>query len=187
VAGEITSTFGIRRHPILGYYRMHEGVDFKARYGSPIVAVSDGYVSAAGRAAGCGLAVRVEHGGGLATRYCHMSRMAVAPGMGVRRGQVIGYVGSTGLSTGPHLHFEVYRHGRPINPLSATFVTRAALSGTELIDFRRELIRLKKIEVGAALKDLEPLPSEIKQPEREIDKLQTAVGPARRAGQIRTL
>jgi murein DD-endopeptidase MepM/ murein hydrolase activator NlpD len=187
VAGEITSTFGIRRHPILGYYRMHEGIDFKARYGAPIVAVSDGYVSAAGRAGGCGLAVRLEHGGGLATRYCHMSRTAVAPGMAVRRGQVIGYVGSTGLSTGPHLHYELYRGGRPVNPLSVAFVTRAELSGTELIDFRRQLIRLKEIEVGAALKDLEPLPAEIRQPVREIDKLQTAFGAPRRNGPVGTL
>jgi murein DD-endopeptidase MepM/ murein hydrolase activator NlpD len=180
VPGAITSTFGMRRHPILGYVRMHEGVDFKARYGTPIVAVSDGRVSAAGRAGGCGLAVRLEHGGGLSTRYCHMSRMAVAPGMAVRRGQVIGYVGSTGLSTGPHLHYEMYRGGRVINPLSVAFVTRAELSGTELIDFRRQLIRLKEIEVGAALKDLEPLPSEIKKPEREIEKIETALAGSRR-------
>jgi murein DD-endopeptidase MepM/ murein hydrolase activator NlpD len=180
VPGAITSTFGMRRHPILGYVRMHEGVDFKARYGTPIVAVSDGRVSAAGRAGGCGLAVRLEHGSGLSTRYCHMSRMAVAPGMAVRRGQVIGYVGSTGLSTGPHLHYEMYRGGRVINPLSVSFVTRAELSGTELIDFRRQLIRLKEIEVGAALKDLEPLPSEIKKPEREIEKIETALAGSRR-------
>jgi murein DD-endopeptidase MepM/ murein hydrolase activator NlpD len=175
VPGAITSGFGMRRHPILGYRRMHEGMDFKAGHGTPIVAVSDGRVSSAGRAGGCGIAVRLEHGGGLATRYCHMSRMAVSTGMSVRRGQVIGYVGSTGLSTGPHLHYEMYRGGRVINPASVQFVTRAELSGTELIDFRRQLIRLKEIEVGAALKDLEPLPTEAKEPVREIEKVDMAL------------
>jgi murein DD-endopeptidase MepM/ murein hydrolase activator NlpD len=171
VPGGISSTFGMRRHPILGYTRMHAGMDFKARYGTPIVAVSDGRVTSAGRAGGCGIAVRLDHGSGLSTRYCHMSRMAVSPGMQVRRGQVIGYVGSTGLSTGAHLHYEMYRGGRPINPASVEFVSRAELSGTQLIDFRRQLIRLKEIEVGAALKDLEALPSEVKEPLREIEKV----------------
>ena len=174
VPGGITSGFGMRRHPILGYKRMHAGMDFKARYGTPIVAVSDGRVSSAGRAGGCGIAVRLEHGSGLSTRYCHMSRMAVAAGQQVRRGQVIGYVGSTGLSTGPHLHYEMYRGGRVINPASVSFVTRAELSGTELIDFRRQLIRLKEVETGAALKDLEPLPTEIEEPVREIEKIDLA-------------
>lgn len=174
VPGAVTSNFGMRRHPILGYTRMHAGIDFKASYGTPIVAVSDGRVSSAGRSGGCGIAVRLEHGGGLSTRYCHMSRMAVTPGMSVRRGQVIGYVGSTGLSTGAHLHYEMYRGGRVINPATVQFVSRALLSGTELIDFRRQLILLKEIEVGAALKDLAPLPNEVKEPVREIEKVDTA-------------
>lgn len=171
VPGAVTSNFGMRRHPILGYTRMHAGIDFKAGYGTPIVAVSDGRVTSAGRSGGCGIQVRLEHGGGLATRYCHMSRMAVAPGMSVRRGQVIGYVGSTGLSTGAHLHYEMYRGGRVINPATVQFVSRALLSGTELIDFRRQLIKLKEIEVGAALKDLAPAPGEAKEPVREIEKV----------------
>jgi murein DD-endopeptidase MepM/ murein hydrolase activator NlpD len=171
VPGPVSSSFGMRRHPILGYTRMHAGMDFKAGYGTPIVAVSDGRVLSAGRAGGCGIAVKLEHGGGLATRYCHMSRMAVAPGMTVRRGQVIGYVGSTGLSTGAHLHYEMYRGGRAINPASIQFVNRALLSGTELIDFRRQLITLKEIEVGAALLDLAPAPGEVKAPVREIEKV----------------
>lgn len=91
--------------------------------------------------------------------------------MSVRRGQVIGYVGSTGLSTGAHLHYEMYRGGRVINPASVQFVSRALLSGTELLDFRRQLISLKEIEVGAALKDLAPEPSEVKTPVREIEKV----------------
>lgn len=179
VPGAITSGFGMRRHPILGYTRMHAGIDFKAGYGTPIVAVSDGRVTGAGRSGGCGITVQLEHGGGLTTRYCHMSQMAVRSGQSVRRGQVIGYVGSTGLSTGPHLHYEMYRGGRVINPMSVQFVSRAELSGTELIDFRRQLIRLKEIEVGAALKDLEPLPGEVKEPVREIEKAQAAATPRR--------
>ena len=176
VPGAISSGFGMRRHPILGYRRMHEGMDFKARHGTPIVAVSDGRVSSAGRAGGCGIAVRLDHGSGLSTRYCHMSRMAVSSGQQVRRGQVIGYVGSTGLSTGPHLHYEMYRSGRVINPASVQFVNRAELSGTELIDFRRQLIQMKDVEVGAALQDLEPLPSEVEEPLREIEKVEIARG-----------
>jgi murein DD-endopeptidase MepM/ murein hydrolase activator NlpD len=187
VPGPISSNFGMRRHPILGYTRMHAGMDFKARYGTPIVAVSDGRVSAAGRAGGCGVAVRLEHGGGLSTRYCHMSRMAVGGGQQVRRGQVIGYVGSSGLSTGPHLHYEMYRGGRVINPASVQFVNRAELNGTELIDFRRQLIRLKEIEVGAALKELDALPSEIDEPVREIEKVDIAARAARRGGTASTL
>ena len=172
VPGALTSGYGMRRHPILGYHRMHAGIDFKASYGTPIVAVSDGRVSSAGRSGGCGIAVRLEHGGGLSTRYCHMSRMAVSGGMSVRRGQVIGYVGSTGLSTGPHLHYEMYRGGRVVNPATVQFVTRALLSGTELIDFRRQLIKLKEVEVGAALADLAPAPGEVKEPVREIEKIE---------------
>ncbi len=182
VPGAVTSGFGMRRHPILGYVRMHSGMDFKAQYGTAIVAVTDGRVSAAGRAGGCGNAVRLEHGGGLSTRYCHMSRLAVGAGQQVRRGQVIGYVGSSGLSTGPHLHYEMYRGGRAINPGSVAFVTRSEISGTALIDFRRQLIRLKEIEAGAALKDLAPLPSEVKEPVREIEKIDVAAQGARRGG-----
>jgi murein DD-endopeptidase MepM/ murein hydrolase activator NlpD len=174
VPGAVTSNFGMRRHPILGYNRMHAGIDFKAAYGTPIVAVSDGRVSSAGRSGGCGIAVRLEHGGGLSTRYCHMSQMSVRAGMSVRRGQVIGYVGSTGLSTGPHLHYEMYRGGRMINPSSVQFVSRALLSGTELIDFRRQLLKLKEVEVGAALQDLAPLAGETKEPVREIEKVEAA-------------
>lgn len=174
VPGAVSSRFGMRRHPILGYRRMHAGLDFRARTGTPIVAVTDGRVVAAGRAGGCGIAVKLNHGGGLETRYCHMSRMAVNRGQQVRRGQVIGYVGSTGLSTGPHLHYEMYRNGRAINPASVSFVTRAILEGTELLDFKRRLIDLRSIEVGAALEDLEPLAGETEEPEREIEKIDLA-------------
>jgi len=171
VPGRLTSGFGMRRHPILGYRRMHSGVDFSARYGTPIVAVTDGRVSAAGRMGGCGIAVRLSHGNGLSTRYCHMSRMAVNSGQQVRRGQVIGYVGSTGLSTGAHLHYEMYRNGRAVDPRTVNFVTRAQLEGRELMSFRAALSELKMIEPGAALEDLELQPSEIAAPKREIEKI----------------
>ena len=170
VPGRTTSGFGMRRHPILGYRRMHSGLDFKARYGTPIVAVTDGRVSGAGRMGGCGNAVRLNHEGGLQTRYCHMSRIAVNRGQSVRRGQVIGYVGSTGLSTGPHLHYEMYRGGRAINPSSVRFVTRAQLSGSELQEFREALKTIRKVETGAALADLELQPNEVAGPKREIER-----------------
>lgn len=148
VSGRISSGYGQRRHPILGYTRMHAGVDFAARYGSPIYAVTDGRVSYAGRHGGHGNYVRLEHGGGLATGYAHMSRIAAVSGQRVRRGQVIGYVGSTGLSTGPHLHYELYRNGRTVNPLSVTFTTTAQLAGRDLANFRARLAQLKALRPG---------------------------------------
>ena len=171
VPGAISSRFGMRRHPILGYRRMHSGLDFRAGSGTPIVAVTDARVSGAGRMGGCGNAVRLDHGGGLSTRYCHMSRVAVRGGQSVRRGQVIGYVGSTGLSTGPHLHYEMYRNGRAVNPASVKFVTRAQLSGADLRKFREALAALKTVEAGAALTDLKPDTPVEEEPVREIDKL----------------
>jgi murein DD-endopeptidase MepM/ murein hydrolase activator NlpD len=101
-----------------------------------------------------------------------MSRIAVASGTRVRRGQVIGYVGSTGLSTGPHLHYEMYRNGATVNPMSVSFVTRAQLSGRELAGFRARLADLQRIEPGAALATLAPDPSAEQEPVREIDRLE---------------
>jgi murein DD-endopeptidase MepM/ murein hydrolase activator NlpD len=173
VPGRITSSYGMRYHPVLHYKRLHAGMDFHASYGQPIVAVADARVVSAGRAGGCGNAVKLNHGNGLATRYCHMSRMAVRSGQSVRRGQVIGYVGSTGLATGPHLHYEMYRNGRHVNPASVRFVTRAQLSGEELRRFRATLADLKTVDAGAALADLAPTAAETAQeaPVREIDRL----------------
>ncbi|HEY6916635.1 MAG TPA: peptidoglycan DD-metalloendopeptidase family protein [Allosphingosinicella sp.] len=149
VPGIVTSNFGARRHPILGYTRMHKGLDFRAGYGTPILAAADGRVNRAGWAGGYGRQVRIDHGGGLATSYSHMSRIAAAPGAYVQKGQVIGYVGSTGLSTGPHLHYEMYRNGMPVNPASVKFTSRAQLSGGELASFRSKLRNLLGIRVGA--------------------------------------
>jgi murein DD-endopeptidase MepM/ murein hydrolase activator NlpD len=171
VPGRVTSGYGSRRHPILGYRRMHAGIDFKASYGSPIYAVTDGTVQFAGRHGGHGNYVKLSHGGGLGTGYAHMSRIAVSNGERVRRGQVIGYVGSTGLSTGPHLHYEMYRNGATVNPSSVQFVTRAQLSGRELASFRARLAELQQIEPGAALVALAPDPAAKTEPVREIDRL----------------
>lgn len=156
VNGRLTSHFGMRRHPILGYARMHAGVDFGAGYGSPIFAVSSGAVSYAGRHGGHGNYVRLEHGGGLGSGYGHMSRIAVSPGSSVLAGQVIGYVGSSGLSTGPHLHFEVYQGGRTINPLSASFSVKTPVDAKQLAAFKARLAEIKAIKPGAALKSLGP-------------------------------
>ena len=142
VAGYQTSGFGMRFHPLLGYNRFHKGIDFGAGYGSPIYAVADGVVNFAGRHGGHGNFVMLRHGGNMGTGYAHMSRIAVAPGQHVRQGQVIGYVGSTGLSTGPHLHFEVYRGGEAVNPKSVNFVTTSLLSGDQLRAFRAKLAGL---------------------------------------------
>lgn len=154
VNGRMTSPFGLRRHPILGYVRMHAGIDFGAAWGSPIFAVSDGVVSYAGRHGGHGNYVRLEHGGGIGTGYGHMSRIAVSPGTRVRAGQVIGYVGSSGLSTGPHLHYELYRNGVPVNPLSVSFTVKAGVNKQELAAFKARLAQIKGIAPGAALQKL---------------------------------
>lgn len=116
----VSSSFGMRRHPILGYTRMHRGVDFAAPTGTPIYAAGTGRVARAGRLGGYGNYVRLEHGNGYATAYAHLSRFAdgLRAGQRVRQGEIIGYVGSTGRSTGPHLHFEVLEHGRQVNPLT---------------------------------------------------------------------
>jgi len=151
VAGHITSGFGMRFHPILGYTRMHAGIDFGARYGSPIYAVADGLVVFAGRHGGHGNYVRLDHGGGHGTGYAHMSRIAVAPGTRVHAGEVIGYVGSTGLSTGPHLHFEAYRGGRVVDPAGLRFASMPRIDPRDAAAFRQRLAVLTAVPSGAAL------------------------------------
>ena len=172
VPGAISSRFGMRRHPILKIRRMHSGLDFRASHGTPIYAATDGKVTFAGRNGGYGNFVRVSHAGNLATGYAHMSKIAVRNGTSVKRGQVIGYVGSTGLSTGPHLHYEMYRGGKKIDPASVSFVTRAQLSGRELANFKARLNSLLQVEPGAALARLAPDPSEKAAPVREIDRVE---------------
>lgn len=116
VQGPIVSGFGMRMHPILGYARMHNGVDFDANTGTSIRACTAGTVVLASWQGGYGNTVVIDHGGGMATVYAHQSRLAVGLGQRVGNGAVIGSVGSTGLATGPHLHFEVRIFGNPVNP-----------------------------------------------------------------------
>lgn len=114
----LTSRFGSRRHPIDGVSRLHGGVDYGAAHGTQIMATGDAIVTHAGNAGGYGLLVKLDHGSGLETRYAHMSRIAVSVGDRVSAGQVIGYVGSTGRSTGAHLHYETRVDGRAVDPLT---------------------------------------------------------------------
>jgi murein DD-endopeptidase MepM/ murein hydrolase activator NlpD len=113
----ISSGFGNRVHPILGYSRFHAGVDFSASYGSTVRAADSGRVIFSGWYGGYGQTVVIDHGNGLSTLYAHASRLFVREGQTVEQGQPVAAVGSTGLSTGPHLHFEVRRNGNPVNPM----------------------------------------------------------------------
>lgn len=146
VAGRMTSTYGMRFHPIAHMMRMHKGIDIGAAYGTPIHAAMDGIVALAGRAGGYGNFVKLKHNGGLSSGYGHMSRIAVRPGTRVARGQIIGYVGSTGLSTGPHLHYEVWRNGAAINPKALSFTEVAQLSGQALRSFRARVSSLLAVK-----------------------------------------
>jgi murein DD-endopeptidase MepM/ murein hydrolase activator NlpD len=171
VNGPITSNFGARMHPVLRYMRMHSGLDFGAGYGTPIYAVTDGVVAFAGRKGGYGNFIKIDHSGGIATGYGHMSRLASSSGQRVRRGQIIGYVGSSGLSTGPHLHYELYKGGRAVNPLSVKFTQRAQLEGADLANFRSRLAKLKLVKPGAALGGIAKAVVSTADPMREIDRL----------------
>jgi murein DD-endopeptidase MepM/ murein hydrolase activator NlpD len=142
----ISSRFGNRRHPVLGYTRMHNGMDFAAPTGTPVYAAGDGTVASVRHERGYGKIVRLRHAGGIETRYAHLSRFArgIRAGRRVRQGDVIGAVGSTGMSTGPHLHYEVVVRGRAVNPASRTTRT-VRLAGRDLTTFqasRRSLARL---------------------------------------------
>jgi murein DD-endopeptidase MepM/ murein hydrolase activator NlpD len=136
----ISSSFGMRHHPILGFTRMHQGVDFAVPAGTPIVASGDATVVSAGRAGGYGNMVVLHHNGSYATAYGHMSRIAhgIRPGVHVRQGEVIGYVGMTGLATGPHLHYEVRVDDRAINPLGVRLAATQKLDEGALADFRAQ-------------------------------------------------
>jgi murein DD-endopeptidase MepM/ murein hydrolase activator NlpD len=113
----MASGYGMRMHPILKIRKMHEGMDFTAKKGTPIYATGDGKVIKAKRSATYGKVVYIDHGYGYQTRYAHMSKIATKRGKKVKRGDLIGYVGNTGRSVGPHLHYEVYYNGRPVNPI----------------------------------------------------------------------
>lgn len=127
---KLTSGYGMRTHPVLGGARAHKGVDLSAPVGTPIYATADGRVGKAAWFGGYGLYVQLEHGTNLQTRYGHMSRLNVAEGQQVRKGDVIGFVGSTGRSTGPHLHYEVRVDGVAVNPLPYMQSDRATLASS---------------------------------------------------------
>ncbi len=149
----LTSGFGTRKHPILGYSAMHKGVDFGAPQGTPIQAAGDGTIEFSGRNGSYGNYIRIRHNSEYASAYAHLSRIAkdVRPGQRVRQGQVIGYVGSTGRSTGPHLHYEVMRRGTQVNPLNVQLPTARKLDGPELIQFRTT-----KAELDLQIAGIEP-------------------------------
>lgn len=145
VQGHQTSSFGMRFHPVLGYSRMHKGIDYGAPMGSPIIAATDGTVNFAGWHGGHGNYVQLKQSSTFGTGYAHMSRIAVRVGQHVHAGEIIGYVGSTGLSTGPHLHFEVFVNNVAVNPAGVKFLQAATLTGAELGRFKGELAHLMAI------------------------------------------
>jgi murein DD-endopeptidase MepM/ murein hydrolase activator NlpD len=134
----LTSGFGVRVHPLLGYTKMHTGVDFGAASGTPIHAAGAGEIAQAGRESGYGNAIEISHNDHYATFYAHMSRFAagIHEGVHVNQGQVIGYVGSTGRSTGPHLHFEVRVDDKPVNPMTVRATGGRQLAGKDLASFK---------------------------------------------------
>ncbi|HEY8565657.1 MAG TPA: peptidoglycan DD-metalloendopeptidase family protein [Beijerinckiaceae bacterium] len=138
--GQLRSGFGYRRHPILGYAKMHTGVDWSNRIGTPILSAGNGTVTKAEWDSGYGRRVEVQHVNGYVTAYSHQSRFAagIRPGARVRQGQVIGYVGNTGLSTGPHLHYEVIVNGRFVDPMKIRLPRGRELEGRALAEFKRQ-------------------------------------------------
>jgi murein DD-endopeptidase MepM/ murein hydrolase activator NlpD len=125
----LTSNYGMRNHPILGGRRNHKGVDLAQPTGTPVYATADGVVSKAAPFSSYGNYIQIEHGGGLETRYAHLSGFAVTEGEQVQKGQLIGYVGSTGRSTGPHLHYEIRVAGEAVDPSPYMVDTQLAMSG----------------------------------------------------------
>jgi len=147
----LSSGFGARRHPILGRMRMHKGVDYAAPTGTPIFAAGDARVKFAGWQNGYGRTVILDHGNGITTLYAHMSRLgSYRVGQRVQQGRTIGYVGTSGLSSGPHLHYEFRVNGVHRNPLTVTMPKPEPLTGTALAEYRRAtapaLAQLKRIE-----------------------------------------
>lgn len=134
----MSSGFGMRRHPVLGYSKMHKGIDFAAPTGTPIYAAGDGVVKKAGRFSSYGNYVRIKHRSDMDTAYGHMSKIAsgLKPGSRVKQGQIIGYVGTTGRSTGPHLHYEILLAGKHVNPRGVNLPIGQALAGRDLKKFK---------------------------------------------------
>ena len=147
----LSSRFGMRRHPILGYTRLHRGLDFAAPRGTPIYAAGDGQIVALGRNGDFGKYIRIRHSNGYETAYAHMNGYArrLKKGVRVKQGQVIGYVGSTGLATGPHLHYEVLRHKKPVNPRDLEVPAQ-----TSLTDAGLDKLRMAQTAIGTRINAL---------------------------------
>lgn len=141
----ITSSFGMRNHPILGYTKMHRGMDFGAPTGTPIYAAGDGTVTFVGKKGGYGNYLSIKHDQKYSTAYAHISRFAsgISNGKKVKQGQIVAYVGSTGNSTGPHLHYEVLQNNVQVNPAGLKFKTGNTLSGKELANFKKTVSQLQ--------------------------------------------
>lgn len=155
----LSSGFGMRRHPILGFTKMHRGTDFAAPTGTPIYAAGNGVVVRADWNGGYGRFVRIRHPNGWETAYAHLSRFAsgLSKGDRVRQGEVIGYVGTTGRSTGPHLHYEVFENGKNVNPMTIRLPTGRTLEGDMLREFmvwRDEVERMRQTQDGPASPDV---------------------------------
>jgi murein DD-endopeptidase MepM/ murein hydrolase activator NlpD len=134
----------VRHHPLLGYTKMHKGVDFGAPTGTPVYAAADGVIEKASRFSSYGNYIKIKHTAKLATAYAHLSRYApnIRPGVKVKQGQVVGYVGTTGRSTGPHLHYEVLVNGVQVRPGSVQVAVDSSLKGNELKRFREHIRRM---------------------------------------------
>ncbi|MFO1102460.1 MAG: M23 family metallopeptidase [Methylocystis sp.] len=154
-SGETRSGFGMRRHPILGYYKMHTGVDWAASIGTPILAAGNGTIIKAQWDSGYGRRVEIQHANGYITTYNHMSGFArsVREGSRVKQGQVIGFLGSTGLSTGPHLHYEVMVNGHFVDPMRVKLARTREIEGRLLVDFKKERDRIDGLMARAPNSD----------------------------------
>jgi len=148
----ITSLFGMRKHPVLGYTRAHQGIDFGAGTGTPILAAGDGVVMQSSPWGGYGNWLRIRHSGGWDTGYGHISRYAsgIRPGVHVHQGQVVAFVGATGLATGPHLHYEIWKNGQRVNPIGAKVPQGTVLAGGELARFRDQKAHIDALLSGKA-------------------------------------
>ncbi|MBR2687371.1 MAG: M23 family metallopeptidase [Aquamicrobium sp.] len=159
VSGVMTSTFGPRKHPILGTVRIHKGTDWAAPVGTPIVAAFDGEITFQGDGGGYGNLVKIAHANGRETRYAHMQKFAIASGIGtrVKAGDIIGYVGTTGLSTGPHLHFELYQNGEAIDSLgTVTTVATSSFGGSSDVAVETLTERIVHVESGGSARAKNP-------------------------------
>jgi murein DD-endopeptidase MepM/ murein hydrolase activator NlpD len=148
----VTSGFGMRFHPILGYTRMHQGIDFGVPIGTPVFAAGDGVVEEARMASGYGRWLKIRHTGGWETGYGHLSGWAVRAGQRVHQGQVVAYSGNTGRSTGPHLHYEVMEGGRKMDPKGAKVPQGTVLAGRELAAFQAEKAHVESVLMAASVK-----------------------------------